>query len=269
MLVKIQKVFRGWRIRKAMYSWYRDYWEKFIDESTDTAYYYNTWSQETVWYEPFEYVLSNHLRELKQRRKLAGDVSSLVHIEKKLPDGWIRKKDPKTKLTYFYHEGDHEYRWEKPLRREEKKTVMLLNSNWFNRQEKEVLIARSTRKRAIGMWLEMRDSETSATFYYQPITQEARWSLSPRSASGEGLENMRLVTSVKNTNEDGDISGWITVVDPDGGGVYYYNEFTGESTWDAPQAIQLKEDKFKQKEANETKENESGSAKTEDIPINE
>ena len=57
---KIQKVFRGWRLRKAMYSWYRDYWEKFVDETTGSAYYYNTWSQETLWYEPFEYTLSIH-----------------------------------------------------------------------------------------------------------------------------------------------------------------------------------------------------------------
>eukprot|EP00752_Nemacystus_decipiens_P012503 g11074.t1 len=50
----IQRVFRGWRVRKAINSWYRDYWVESEDAATGDVYYVNTWNQELRWTKPLE-----------------------------------------------------------------------------------------------------------------------------------------------------------------------------------------------------------------------
>lgn len=43
----VQRHVRGFLLRKALGSWYRDYWIECKDDATDGTYYFNTWSQET------------------------------------------------------------------------------------------------------------------------------------------------------------------------------------------------------------------------------
>ncbi|CAM9152240.1 unnamed protein product, partial [Laminaria digitata] len=50
----IQTNFRGWRVRKAISSWYRDYWIESEDKATGDVYYVNTWNQEIRWSKPLE-----------------------------------------------------------------------------------------------------------------------------------------------------------------------------------------------------------------------
>eukprot|EP00903_Cladosiphon_okamuranus_P017882 g16455.t1 len=53
----IQRIFRGWRVRKAIHSWYRDYWVETEDAATGDVYYVNTWNQEIRWTKPLEMIL--------------------------------------------------------------------------------------------------------------------------------------------------------------------------------------------------------------------
>ncbi|CAM9101386.1 unnamed protein product [Hapterophycus canaliculatus] len=50
----IQRTFRGWRVRRAINSWYRDYWIESEDAATGDVYYVNTWNQEIRWVKPLE-----------------------------------------------------------------------------------------------------------------------------------------------------------------------------------------------------------------------
>jgi hypothetical protein len=45
-LTAIQRIFRGFRLRRALFSWYRDYWVERVDDTTGSTYFYNTWSEE-------------------------------------------------------------------------------------------------------------------------------------------------------------------------------------------------------------------------------
>ena len=106
-----------------MLSWYRDYWVEAIDETTDSTYYFNTWSQETRWTKPYEMVISTLLRVRIQYTCFCLYVCLRTYIDFVLllpfyrsmyiqgyseskaavPPGWIRKKDAKLRLSYFYH----------------------------------------------------------------------------------------------------------------------------------------------------------------------
>ncbi|CAN0325015.1 unnamed protein product, partial [Pylaiella littoralis] len=52
--ITIQRIYRGWRVRAAINSWYRDYWVESEDEATGDVYYVNTWNQEIRWIKPLE-----------------------------------------------------------------------------------------------------------------------------------------------------------------------------------------------------------------------
>ncbi|CAM9288359.1 unnamed protein product [Ectocarpus sp. 13 AM-2016] len=52
--ITIQRIFRGWRVRRAINSWYRDYWIESEDAATGDVYYVNTWNQEMRWVKPLE-----------------------------------------------------------------------------------------------------------------------------------------------------------------------------------------------------------------------
>ncbi|CAB1113691.1 unnamed protein product [Ectocarpus sp. CCAP 1310/34] len=52
--ITIQRIFRGWRVRRAINSWYRDYWIESEDAATGDVYYVNTWNQEIRWVKPLE-----------------------------------------------------------------------------------------------------------------------------------------------------------------------------------------------------------------------
>jgi len=150
---KIQTIYRGWRLRKALYSWYRDYWVQCMDEATDTPYYYNTWSQDVVWYRPYEMELSAVL----QRCSVPSNII--------LPAGWSRKKDPHINLSYYYNEAKHEYRWEPPSNKVtppvgQQRSNRIYDSAWFERQDRNGLIKRSGKTRLIGLWEERKDPDT-------------------------------------------------------------------------------------------------------------
>jgi hypothetical protein len=125
------------------------------DEATDTPYYFNTWSQETRWSKPFEMVLSEKLL-----KAATGD----------MPPGWVRRKEPKVKLHYYYNEAKNEFRWEPPAAKVKQVQAAslrakLYDSAWFDRQNKHDLAARARKTRAIGFWEERKDPETGASSF--------------------------------------------------------------------------------------------------------
>lgn len=114
---------------------------------------------------------------------------------------WTEHLDPESDLMYYFNALTNEYRWEKPegFSATYEQFVSQPNSSreWFKSQQQQasgrnmedaatsssVLTSRSVKKRALGKkWVEYVDPETQNTYYYNEITGETRWSLSPRSA---------------------------------------------------------------------------------------
>lgn len=145
----IQSLYRGWRVRRALSTWQRDFWVQVLDEATDTFYYLNTCSQEIMWRKPYEMVIS----EL---------VTVRDHNSVSLPPGWTKQRDPRLKLVYFYNQNKNEYRWEAPVDNKALlgKGAKIFDSSWFERQDKMAIATTSYKTRIIGLWEERKDPAT-------------------------------------------------------------------------------------------------------------
>lgn len=117
---------------------------------------------------------------------------------------WTEHLDPESGLMYYFNALTNEYRWEKPedfnATYEQFASQPNSSREWFKSQQQQLqqasggdmeaaatssrmLTSRSVRTRALGKkWVEYVDPETQNTYYYNEITGETRWSLSPRSA---------------------------------------------------------------------------------------
>ncbi|OWZ19093.1 hypothetical protein PHMEG_0006720 [Phytophthora megakarya] len=107
---------------------------------------------------------------------------------------WTEHTDPDNGLTYYYNVLTNEYRWEKPEDYEinyetfaSGRGASTSARKWFemahHKSNDDGSTTQSTKSRTLGKkWVELIDSETQNTYYYNEVTGESRWSLSPRSA---------------------------------------------------------------------------------------
>ncbi|GMF33310.1 unnamed protein product [Phytophthora fragariaefolia] len=229
---------------------------------------------------------------------------------------WTEHTDPDNGMTYYYNALTNEYRWEKPedfdVNYETFASGRSASSSarkWFDMAHQKVnadgsnsLTARSAKSRTLGKkWVELVDPETQNTYYYNEVTGESRWSLSPRSArdtsdtedqislalfaqvkqlrespvpyssrdqhmswlevaiaeknwdKAEAIaqqifirEQSQIVTerkareevsnsaSVGQMNIDPTPGAWVECQDESSGATYYYNQVTGETSWNIP-----------------------------------
>lgn len=137
---------------------------------------------------------------------------------------WTEHQDPDSGLPYFYNALSGEYRWDKPADFDVDYETFASGASassrgrqWFeektssrdqtarensvrggggggsgrgsvgtSRSSMGVLTSRSVKSRALGKkWVEYVDAESGYAYYYNEITGETRWSLSPRSAQDD------------------------------------------------------------------------------------
>lgn len=112
---------------------------------------------------------------------------------------WTEHLDADSGMMYYHNALTNEYRWEKPAdfaaSYEQHVSRPNASREWFQsavqlQQESSrstgsarLLTSRSVKTRTLGKkWVECVDPDTRNTYYYNEITGESRWSLSPRSA---------------------------------------------------------------------------------------
>ncbi|KAF1336589.1 hypothetical protein FI667_g202, partial [Globisporangium splendens] len=115
---------------------------------------------------------------------------------------WNERLDQESSLTYYFNALTNEYRWERPQDVDATFDEYLKHPNasraWFEATQQQQGDANSNREltsrsqssqrttRVLDeKWVELMDPETQHTYYYNEITGETRWSLSPRSARSE------------------------------------------------------------------------------------
>lgn len=129
---------------------------------------------------------------------------------------WTEHVDQASGWPYFFNALTNEYRWEKPVDFEADYESFSRNVNpsreWFlasfaSQQQPSASASATatatgsassssrsqTKTRSLGKkWIECVDDETQNTYYYNEITGETRWSLSPRSAHDTSDQNDQL-----------------------------------------------------------------------------
>ncbi|EEY61279.1 uncharacterized protein PITG_01550 [Phytophthora infestans T30-4] len=110
---------------------------------------------------------------------------------------WTEYTDPDNGMAYYFNALTSDYRWEKPEDFEiscdafgSGRSATSSARKWFEMVHQKVnddgsnyLTPQSSKSRTLGKkWVEHINPETQYTYYYNEVTGESRWSLSPRSA---------------------------------------------------------------------------------------
>jgi hypothetical protein len=133
---------------------------------------------------------------------------------------WTEHTDPDNGMVYYYNALSSEYRWEKPADFDvdfetfaSGRSASSSGRKWFAMAHQKVnddgssaLTTRSSKTRSLGKkWIELIDPETQNTYYYNEVTGESRWTLSPRSARDtsdtEDQMSLALFAQVKQLRE--------------------------------------------------------------------
>ncbi|KAF0686362.1 Aste57867_21806 [Aphanomyces stellatus] len=184
-------------------------WEEHVDPETNVAYYYNPTTGESVWSLPPTQAFSSRKSQRSGGRPSARqlnhepsvqwqyyygydvDPASGALVKRATPRSpWIEGFDETYQLPYYYNQLTEEYRWSKPDEfdtpvGEGTLPPMSPAHEWYEHQDKDALTTARTyvTTRDIGaQWAEHVDVETGHVYYYNTVTGETRWSLSPRSA---------------------------------------------------------------------------------------
>ncbi|RHY33201.1 hypothetical protein DYB32_003120 [Aphanomyces invadans] len=195
-------------------------WKELVDSESGVVYYHNAQTGESVWSLPPQQVYGENGGGLgrsqvsvggsttRRRLRTASSLNQqpslqwqyyygydvahntgLVTKRSEPRSPWVEMFDETYELPYYHNVLTQEYRWTKPDEFDEllpEGTVPGLSPGheWFDHQDKEQLSSRShVAKREIGaQWTEYVDIDTGHAYYFNTVTGETRWSLSPRSA---------------------------------------------------------------------------------------
>lgn len=223
----IQKMFRGYHVRGAVYAEERDYWIEDYDTTTGQNLYFNTWSQETRWRKPLSMKLNEEFNLSEQQ---GGKEEGVVSC-----GGWVEMNDKKKGVVYWFNNSSNDYRWTQPAEFNDKSAET--NSEWFEGQDLgELMKTSSATGKDIGVeWKEMVETDTGEVFYANKVTGDLKWSLSPRSAFKQTAQ--ANLTNVEGDEAFGEVEtrGSWSKLNDETQGVYYYNEETDDTQWDPPE----------------------------------
>ncbi|KDO28250.1 hypothetical protein SPRG_06300 [Saprolegnia parasitica CBS 223.65] len=206
-------------------------WEEHLDPVTNTTYYYDPATGESTWTLPPTVAHSGRLSTgrrsvhsierddvpLPWQYYYGYDVDDSQRLVKRASprSPWTECYDESYQLAYYYNQLTTECRWTKPDDFDVPVTKASPSPGleWYNEQsEKNALSARRfTKTRAIGtVWEEHADAETGVVYYFNTITGETRWSLSPRSSRDDEAAANRMPLTLKAKLDAADERGPLT-----------------------------------------------------------
>jgi hypothetical protein len=247
-------------------------WQAMVDEQNGSPYYYNTQTGESRWEKPE--AQEAPVEKSRRRKSLLMLVSGEAHVPTavstiEVASGALVWKEivDETHGLYFYNTQTGESRWEKPADAQAASVAVAAGglgdekvAGWIKADGGGATAAAVK----LGEWTKIEDA-TNGNYYYNTVTGETSWSpptnpmvggsagdvveaagagdahavegSGARTAEGgvaDPLQHGSSSTSVETQSASAKVAGgWRRIVN-EVSGVYYFNDFTGESQWDEP-----------------------------------
>jgi hypothetical protein len=157
----------------------------------------------------------------------------------RLPDGWTIEDDPSTGRSYFFNTISGTTSWEPPL-------VVPVHHDQEGEPAVEMNHVRDAGKESLPAgWSECTDPQSGDTYFVNDSTGETRWDF-PLLADIPEESNTQEYTVLESNGPDqiegaNLPDGWVMVEDPQSGEMYYFNDATGETSWELPTEAQSEE----------------------------
>jgi len=224
-------------------------WTSAKDE-TGAVYYFNETTGETSWEKPDDVDDIAEIAEPPQDSVVTEELPS-KHVEQPeeknddaLPPGWSVGEHEGQQ--YYFNEETGESSWERPSAVEEPANDTVEQSAPIKKEESHDISAAADSNELLPKgWESLWDEGAGKSYYVNYETGESSWD-PPEDVTA--VESARLATEndVASTVEDKTREsllteddaplppGWRKIVDEDVGQTYYFNEETGDSSWDPP-----------------------------------
>ena len=277
-------------------------WSMVVDETSGEEYYCNETTGETCWDPPFgppahlvaaeekELVAPSTTHEALSQSESESHGEELRHPEKSetfastddksgkeiLPPGWEKLVDESSGEAYYYNESTEESSWDPPsvpptkadpavdapATKENALVAPAAPSEMAGPGQPETEVpaeeaSEDIEVRLIPGWEEVTDPDSGETYFYNEETGETTWDepiipseakesksvLSPVKDSRGGAEmpttrakkdQLDIQADIRNTDLPPLPAGWTKAVDSASGETYFFNDRTGETSWDGP-----------------------------------
>jgi hypothetical protein len=240
---------------KASYESLSEGWTEVVDPSSEEIYYYNTITQETSWELP---IVDGALHDGAEDRIDETTEDDIVYPaiseqdaamqsenaeddappegapeDSPLPSGWIELIDPSSGDAYYFNEVTNETSWATPIEAPGSTNAELfLSGNTVEGGES----SRGELDAPVGG---VDDPE-----YERPMQLEETFD-GPSDVTQEdpGEKQSPLIESEAPTKANEILCpGWIELLDPTSGNIYYFNEEDNSTSWDRPVLISIERD---------------------------
>eukprot|EP00948_MAST-09A_sp_MAST-9A-sp1_P003113 g3113.t1 len=182
-------------------------WSKVLDASSGEYYFYNNFTGDTQWEQPADFV----------EEKLPTSVSAAAKM--KMPPKLIELLAAlKMQAIFRAKQGRQESRIARA-----------------NKQVDEEIEKGNTAK-----WTEVMDPASGYPYYFNCETEETTWEKPP---DFDGVSNFPDNEATQGEEDETEMPEWVRIYDPNSVAYYYFNNFTGETTWDEPDGYEEPKDK--------------------------
>lgn len=215
----------------------RGVWEAVTDPDSGSTYFHNKETDETSWTPPA-------LPGAAPAEPEAASPAKAKHARKSYASRWIRRTDEETGQVFYANVDSGETSWTSPAGLSDG-TATVITGDWFSKVDED-----TGRKFYVHV-------ATGATQWDRPSAEEGYLEVEDDDGSDDDSEGDAdsVVVDDSDDDDDGendedecvDANGdvWRGVIDESSGRQYWFNERTGESSWDVPEGAKLRKGKIR------------------------
>ena len=165
---------------------------------------------------------------------------------------WVEVYDPSSSAYYFYNNTTGECTWERPKSYQKPKgadarslmapplfAALMVQKAWrkkLARRDVRAQRGKVAAKQSDSIWQAIRDPASGFDYYYNSETGDMQWEKPDELlAKEEKVKESKDSDIVSKDADEAEVfPEWLEIWDSTASTFYYYNQVTGENTWDKP-----------------------------------